>query len=139
MANEIHVLQEISNFETENFNFQSKSQKDHQNIACIDQPPYPEKTIPPGPHEDQQQHIVAENNENKSPLLLSQEKTILSQDDIFQNMHLRRILKENHGGDINQLVFFRRPVFFPQNKTEFIDEPSNLIATVGGAQVWTYM
>lgn len=71
------------------------------------------------------------------------------QERIFANMRLRRILKENHGRDVNQLSFhfnlahYHAPVGinhikrFDKRGSVQRDEndTSNVLATVGGAQV----
>lgn len=71
------------------------------------------------------------------------------QERIFANMRLRRIIKENHGCDINQLAFFfnnknfSAPVGIDVNKTfdkrgsvqRDQTDTSNILATVGGCQV----
>jgi hypothetical protein len=68
---------------------------------------------------------------------------------VFENMRLRRIVKENHGGDINQLAFFfnnknfSAPFGIDQVKTfdkrgavqRHRTDTSNVLATVGGCEV----
>ncbi|ORX61578.1 WD40 repeat-like protein [Hesseltinella vesiculosa] len=71
---------------------------------------------------------------------------------IFANMRLRRIIKENHGQDVNQLGFFFNsknfdaPVGIDVHKTfdkhgsvqrEYTDT-SNVLATIGGPQLNVY-
>ncbi|KAJ3299411.1 hypothetical protein HK104_009013 [Borealophlyctis nickersoniae] len=58
----------------------------------------------------------------------------ISQEDIFRSLRLRRIVRENHGADINQCAFFVRPA---TDHEEEIDA-SNILATVGGAQANIY-
>lgn len=82
-------------------------------------------------------------------------KTIKTEDkeqrleQVFENMRLRRIVKENHGGDINQLAFFfnnknfTAPFGLDQIKTfdkrgsvqRHSTDTSNVLATVGGCEV----
>lgn len=66
------------------------------------------------------------------------------QEKVFGNFRLKRILRENHGYDINQLsLFFNtsrldRPLRSDLNKYGAIREQndtSNILASVGGAQV----
>lgn len=71
------------------------------------------------------------------------------QQKIFSRMHLRRIIKENHGSDIHQLAFFfnnknfSAPVGLDVNKTfdkrgsvqRQQTDTSNVFASVGGCQV----
>lgn len=71
------------------------------------------------------------------------------QERVFSNMRLRRIVKENHGSDINQLAFFfnnknfSAPHGIDQSKTfdkrgavqRDQSDTSNVLVTVGGAQV----
>lgn len=71
---------------------------------------------------------------------------------VFENMRLRRIVKENHGGDINQLAFFfnnknfTAPFGLDQVKTfdkrgavqRHSTDTSNVLATVGGCEVNTH-
>lgn len=68
---------------------------------------------------------------------------------VFENMRLRRIVKENHGGDINQLSFFFNNKNFTApfgiDKVKTFDkrgavqrhstDTSNVLATVGGCEV----
>lgn len=68
---------------------------------------------------------------------------------VFGNMRLRRIVKENHGADINQLAFFfnnknfSAPFGIDQIKTfdkrgavqRHRTDTSNVLATVGGCEV----
>lgn len=68
---------------------------------------------------------------------------------VFENMRLRRIVKENHGCDINQLAFFfnnknfSAPFGLDQVKTfdkrgavqRHSTDTSNVLATVGGCEV----
>ena len=70
---------------------------------------------------------------------------------VFENMRLRRIVKENHGGDINQLAFFFNNKNFSApfgiDKVKTFDkrgavqrhstDTSNVLATVGGCEVHT--
>jgi hypothetical protein len=72
------------------------------------------------------------------------------QERVFSNMRLRRIVKENHGSDINQLAFFfnnknfSAPYGIDQSKTfdkrgavqRDQSDTSNVLVTVGGAQVF---
>lgn len=71
------------------------------------------------------------------------------QERVFANMRLRRIIKENHGTDVNQVAFFfnnknfSAPVGLDVNKTfdkrgsvqRDQTDTSNVLATVGGCQV----
>ncbi|KAI7865053.1 WD40-repeat-containing domain protein [Mucor mucedo] len=71
---------------------------------------------------------------------------------VFENMRLRRIVKENHGGDINQLAFFfnnknfNAPFGLDQVKTfdkrgavqRESTDTSNILATVGGCELSIY-
>lgn len=68
---------------------------------------------------------------------------------VFENMRLRRIVKENHGCDINQLAFFFNNKNFTApfgiDKVKTFDkrgavqrhstDTSNVLATVGGCEV----
>lgn len=83
----------------------------------------------------------------------SSEQTTLSRDQrqehVFGNMRLRRIVKENHGRDINQLAFFfnnknfNAPSGLDLNKTfdkrgavqRNSTDTSNILATIGGCEV----
>ncbi|KAG2186323.1 hypothetical protein INT43_002761 [Umbelopsis isabellina] len=74
------------------------------------------------------------------------------QERVFSNMRLRRIVKENHGSDINQLAFFfnnknfSAPYGIDQSKTfdkrgavqRDQSDTSNVLVTVGGAQINVY-
>lgn len=71
------------------------------------------------------------------------------QERVFGNLRLRRIVKENHGSDINQLSFFfnnknfSAPYGIDQSKTfdkrgsvqRDQSDTSNILVTVGGPQV----
>lgn len=71
------------------------------------------------------------------------------QERVFGNMRLRRIVKENHGSEINQLAFFfnnknfSAPYGIDQSKTfdkrgavqRDQSDTSNVLVTVGGPQV----
>ncbi|ORZ13169.1 WD40-repeat-containing domain protein [Absidia repens] len=74
------------------------------------------------------------------------------QEKVFNNLRLKRIVKENHGYDITQLAFFfnnknfNRPVGLDISKTfdkrgsvqRPQDDTSNVLGTVGGAQINIY-
>ncbi|KAL1934388.1 hypothetical protein VTP01DRAFT_6570 [Rhizomucor pusillus] len=74
------------------------------------------------------------------------------QERVFANMRLRRIIKENHGTDVNQVAFFfnnknfSAPVGLDVNKTfdkrgsvqRDQTDTSNVLATVGGCQMNIY-
>ncbi|KAI8068017.1 WD40-repeat-containing domain protein [Gongronella butleri] len=94
--------------------------------------------------------------DSPSKVLKTEMSSALSRDEqqrkIFQNMRLRRIIKENHGQDITQLAFFFNnknflaPVGLDMQKTfdkhgsvqrDYTDT-SNVLATVGGPQVNIY-
>jgi WD40 repeat protein len=47
----------------------------------------------------------------------------------FTNLHLTRLIKENHGDGIRQLKFF---------KSDSFDKPTNLVATCGSTQANVY-
>ncbi|KAG1161365.1 hypothetical protein G6F37_003155 [Rhizopus arrhizus] len=86
----------------------------------------------------------------------SSEQTTLSRDQrqehVFGNMRLRRIVKENHGRDINQLAFFfnnknfNAPSGLDLNKTfdkrgavqRNSTDTSNILATIGGCELSVY-
>lgn len=97
------------------------------------------------------------NNENNKAIKLEEKpKEELSRDarleQVFGNMRLRRIVKENHGCDINQLSFFfnnknfSAPVSIELNKTfdkrgavqRDSTDTSNVLATVGGCELSVY-
>ncbi|KAG0741358.1 hypothetical protein G6F57_009351 [Rhizopus arrhizus] len=87
---------------------------------------------------------------------ISSEQTTLSRDQrqehVFGNMRLRRIVKENHGRDINQLAFFfnnknfNAPSGLDLNKTfdkrgavqRNSTDTSNILATIGGCELSVY-
>lgn len=48
----------------------------------------------------------------------------------FDNMRLKRIVKENHGHDITQLAFFFN------SKNEDVIDTSNVLGSVGGCEVY---
>ncbi|KAK4510503.1 rRNA accumulation- protein [Mucor velutinosus] len=56
-------------------------------------------------------------------------------DNIFSNMRLRRIVKENHGHDISQLSFFNDHL---SKKSAKQIDTSNVLASVGGCQLSVY-
>ncbi|KAI8335574.1 WD40-repeat-containing domain protein [Chlamydoabsidia padenii] len=60
------------------------------------------------------------------------------QEKVFGNLRLKRILKENHGQDINQLSFFfnNKEVDLIKHRSQY--DASNMLGTVGGAQVSIY-
>ena len=72
------------------------------------------------------------------------------QERVYKNMRLRRIIKENHGTDVNQLGFFfnnknfSAPVGIDVRKTfdkrgsvqREQTDTSNVLATIGGCQVF---
>eukprot|EP00842_Homolaphlyctis_polyrhiza_P006845 jgi/Hompol1/74/HPOL_004284-RA len=60
---------------------------------------------------------------------------------IFKRMALRRIIKENHGADINQCAFFIHPLRSARPDAVGHAAPAlgeNVLATVGGAQASFY-
>ncbi|KAI8874896.1 WD40 repeat-like protein [Backusella circina FSU 941] len=75
-----------------------------------------------------------------------------SQSHVFENMRLRRIVKENHSSEITQVGFFFNtknfdaPISFASNKTfdkrgavqRAESDTSNVLATVGGCQLNVY-
>ncbi|ORX89811.1 WD40 repeat-like protein [Basidiobolus meristosporus CBS 931.73] len=71
---------------------------------------------------------------------------VQQQENIFKNLRLRRIVKENHGQDINQIMFHFTPL--GANLTKTLDkcglaerdesDTSNILATVGGSQANIY-
>ncbi|KAJ3049868.1 hypothetical protein HK097_009144 [Rhizophlyctis rosea] len=77
-------------------------------------------------------------------------KPKLTQEDIFKRFRLRRVVRENHGRDVNHCVFFVKPG--EQNSSAHQEESlaigdgevpatvdgSNVLATVGGAQANFY-
>ncbi|KAJ1960935.1 hypothetical protein IWQ62_004042 [Dispira parvispora] len=88
---------------------------------------------------------------SSTPVVSSPEP--LTQDMVFRNMRLRRILRENHGKSLNQIVFFMNvkhrqhaPVGLEFQKTfdkqgaveRDEDDTSNLLATVGDCQASVY-
>lgn len=90
---------------------------------------------------------MSTSNQNTSePTHLSRDQR---QEHVFGNMRLRRIVKENHGRDINQLSFFfnnknfSAPSGLDLNKTfdkrgavqRNSTDTSNILATVGGCEV----
>ncbi|RUS19099.1 WD40-repeat-containing domain protein, partial [Endogone sp. FLAS-F59071] len=109
------------------------------------------------PHEDDpEDDFQAVKKPPKTPKAaapqLSPDPLYADQERIFANMRLRRILKENHGRDVNQLAFhfniahYHAPVGinhikrFDKRGSVQRDEndTSNVLATVGGAQANIY-
>ncbi|KAI8387479.1 WD40-repeat-containing domain protein [Blakeslea trispora] len=84
--------------------------------------------------------------------LKTEDKRDARLEDMFRNMRLRRIVKENHGCDINQLAFFfnsknfKAPVSLDHHKTfdkrgavqRDSTDTSNVLGTVGGCQLSVY-
>ncbi|KAI8979826.1 WD40-repeat-containing domain protein [Mycotypha africana] len=101
-------------------------------------------------------HLKTETGEKVSNHQNGEQDKSISRDaqlqKVFDNMRLRRIVKENHGCDINQLSFFfnnknfTAPVSLDHNKTfdkrgavqRDSTDTSNILATCGGCELSVY-